>query len=210
MNLIVFDLELNRYNAENIFDYHGAKQSLRGEIIQIGAVKIDEQGMVLDTFKANLRPQIYRRLSPFVAKVTGFTQKQMDAGMPMQETLSQFVCWCGADATLLEWGMDDVPVLRQNLFLYAQDEQWPYCHYDLQQIFTRQYPLGEGDKLNLESVITRLALPVEREYHDALSDALYTADICRCLDLVKGIAEYPDEATQLRLSMCSVPQTEYR
>ena len=38
MNLIVFDLEWNMGNAPKTFNYHGAELTLRGEIIQIGAV----------------------------------------------------------------------------------------------------------------------------------------------------------------------------
>ena len=49
MNLIVFDLEWNMGNAPKTFNYHGAELTLRGEIIQIGAVRVDENGDVLDS-----------------------------------------------------------------------------------------------------------------------------------------------------------------
>ena len=54
MNLIVFDLEWNMGNAPKTFNYHGAELTLRGEIIQIGAVRVDENGDVLDTFEMTL------------------------------------------------------------------------------------------------------------------------------------------------------------
>ena len=38
MSLIVFDLEWNIGYQPKTFLYHGAEQTLRGEIIQIGAV----------------------------------------------------------------------------------------------------------------------------------------------------------------------------
>ncbi len=62
MNLIVFDLEWNMGNAPKTFNYHGAELTLRGEIIQIGAVRVDENGDVLDTFEMTLRPRIFRKL----------------------------------------------------------------------------------------------------------------------------------------------------
>ena len=34
---------------------------------------------------------------------------------------------------------------------------------------------------------------MERPFHDALSDTLYTADVCRKLDLRAGLAAYPTE-----------------
>ena len=60
MSLIVFDLEWNIGYQPRLFDYHGAEQTLRGEIIQIGAVKVDETGHVLDTFSLNLKPRLFR------------------------------------------------------------------------------------------------------------------------------------------------------
>ena len=34
--------------------------------------------------------------------------------------------------------------------------------------------------MTLESVVTRMGIPMERPFHDALSDTLYTADVCAC------------------------------
>ena len=49
-NLVIFDLEWNIGYHPHTFNYHGVEQTLRGEIIEIGAAKIDEHGNVLDTF----------------------------------------------------------------------------------------------------------------------------------------------------------------
>ena len=81
MNLIVFDLEWNMGNAPKTFNYHGAELTLRGEIIQIGAVRVDENGDVLDTFEMTLRPRIFRKLHWRIAEVTGLSQGDLEAGM---------------------------------------------------------------------------------------------------------------------------------
>ena len=78
MNLIVFDLEWNIGYQPKTFLYHGAEITLRGEIIQIGAVRIDERGDVLDTFDMTLKPRIFRKLQHHIAKVTGLTQLDLD------------------------------------------------------------------------------------------------------------------------------------
>ena len=205
MNLIVFDLEWNIGYQPKTFLYHGAEITLRGEIIQIGAVRIDERGDVLDTFDMTLKPRIFRKLQHHIAKVTGLTQLDLDGGVPIADGLAEFVRWAGPDAAFAEWGLDDVPVLKQNLFLCNLDESQPTVWYNLQQIFLSQYPRKEGDGLTLESVVTRLGLPTDRPFHDALADALYTADICRCIDLPRGLAEYPSEEETLRQSLCPAP-----
>ena len=188
MNLIVFDLEWNMGNAPKTFNYHGAELTLRGEIIQIGAVRVDENGDVLDTFEMTLRPRIFRKLHWRIAEVTGLSQGDLEAGVPIAEGLRRFQEWAGPDAEFAEWGLDDVPVLKQNLFLYNMDESWPSRWYDLQQIFLKNFPRGEGEGLTLESVVDRLGIERDGDFHNALDDALYTTKICRRLPLAQGIA----------------------
>ena len=77
--------------------------------------------------------------------------------------------------------------------------------YDLQQVFLREHPRKEGEGMTLESVVTRMGIPMERPFHDALSDTLYTADVCRLLDLRTGLAAYPTEDEALRQSLCQTP-----
>ena len=172
--------------------------SLRGEIIQIGAVRINARGDVLDTFEVNLRPRIFRKLQHHIAKVTGLSQGDLDAGLPMKEGLQKFLDWAGPDAELAEWGLDDVPVLKQNLFLAGLDENWPDRWYDLQRIFLQAYPRKEGEGLTLESVVDRLGIPKEEPFHNALDDALYTTKVCRKLPLAEGLATYPTEEELLK------------
>ena len=205
-NLVLFDLEWNIGYKPFTFNYHGVQQTLRGEIIEIGAVKIDEDANVLDTFSIHLRPRIFRSLQHHIAKVTGLTQEDLDKGEPILQGLRRFMKWCGPDAEFAEWGLDDVPVLKQNLFLCNLDESRPTVWYDLQQIFLREHPRKEGEGMKLESVVTRMGIPMERPFHDALSDTLYTADICRRLDLRAGLAAYPTEGSSgwYTLSQCPV------
>ena len=169
--LIVFDMEWNMGYAPRTFRYQGAEQTLRGEIIQIGAAKV-EGGKITDTFTVTMRPQIFPKLHHHVAKVTGLTQKDLAAGVPVAEGLRRFMDWCGPDAALGEWGQDDVPVLKQNLVLTGLDETWPHTWYDLQRAFLSQRPRAEGESMTLESVVERLGIEKNEAFHDALADAV--------------------------------------
>lgn len=209
-NLIVFDLEWNIGYQPRTFRYHDTELTLRGEIIQIGAVRISETAEVLDTFEITLRPRIFRKLQRHIAKVTGMSQGDLDAGVPIAEGLARFVEWAGPDAEFAEWGLDDVPVLKQNLFLCGLDESWPARWYDLQRIFLQAYPRKEGEGMTLESVVDRLGIEKQDPFHNALDDALYTVKVCRKLPLAAGLAAYPDEEAQLREALLTDPEAEYR
>ena len=125
----------------------------------------------------------------------------------MKEGLQKFLDWAGPDAELAEWGLDDVPVLKQNLFLVGLDENWPDKWYDLQRIFLQAYPRKEGEGLTLESVVDRLGIPKEEPFHNALDDALYTAKICRKLPLAEGLATYPTEEELLTEALLGAEKT---
>ena len=86
-NLVLFDLEWNIGYQPYTFNYHGVQQTFRGEIVEIGAVKIDEDANVLDTFSIHLKPRIFRKLQHHIAKVTGLTQADLDKGEPIVQGL---------------------------------------------------------------------------------------------------------------------------
>lgn len=69
-------------------------------------------------------------------------------------------------------------------------------------------PRGEGEGLTLESVVDRLGIEHDGDFHNALDDALYTTKICRRLPLAQGIAEYPDPAAQLTAALLNNTDTE--
>ena len=101
-NLVLFDLEWNIGYQPYTFNYHGVQQTFRGEIVEIGAVKIDEDANVLDTFSIHLRPRIFRKLQHHIAKVTGLTQADLDKGEPIVQGLRRFMQWCGPDAKTVQ------------------------------------------------------------------------------------------------------------
>lgn len=195
--LIVFDMEWNMGYNPKTFQYHGFTQTVRGEVIQIGAVKMDGQ-TITDRFSVVMRPRLFPRLHHHVAKVTGMTQAQVNAGVPIKEGLRQFMDWCGADAALGEWGQDDVPVLKQNLAMQGLDERWPAKFYDLQRVFCAQRPRQEGEGMTLESVVERLGIEKDMNFHDALADAEYTARVCQFVDIEDGLQTYQGEEAQLK------------
>lgn len=196
-NFVVFDLEMNQGYKPFTFSYHGVEQTFRGEIIQIGAAKVDENFRVKDTFTITMKPQIFRKLHHHVAKVTGLTQQMLNTGVSVKQGMQRFLDWCGDDAIFLEWGLDDVPVLKQNLVLLGMDENFPAEWYDVQQMVSAQFPPAEGEKMNLEAVVERLKIPMDRPFHDALSDVLYTCEVAQKLDAQRAFAEYPTEEEQL-------------
>ncbi len=190
MNYIVLDMEWNQPWPGSPSAKKVLPVQIRGEIIQIGAVRITEDQQVGDEFQVLVKPKFYRRLNRRVSKLTGIKEAQLrDEGIPMAEAMDRFRRWCGEDVIFLTWGFDDITILRENLRLYGIDESWVTRWYNAQMIFNAQTD-GSSSQKALKTAMEIFGIEATRPAHDALGDAYHTALICAKLDLIRGVMEY--------------------
>ena len=190
MNYIVLDMEWNQPWPGSPSSKKVLPVQIRGEIIQIGAVRVTEDQRVTDEFQVLIKPKYYRRLNRRVSKLTGIKESQLlEQGVSMNEAMSRFRAWCGEDVIFLTWGFDDITILRENLRLYGIDESWVQRWYNAQMIFNAQTD-GSSAQKALKTAMEIFEIEATRPAHDALGDAYHTALICAKLDLKKGVAEY--------------------
>ena len=190
MNYIVLDMEWNQPWPGSPSAKKVLPVAIRGEIIQIGAVKVSEDGCVGDEFQVLIKPKYYRHLNRRVSKLTGIKESRLkEEGIPMQEAMEQFRAWCGEDVVFLTWGFDDIGILRENLQLFGLDDSWAGSWYNAQMIFNTQTD-GSNAQKALKTAMEIFEIPATRPAHDALGDAYHTALICAKLDLKRGMQEY--------------------
>ena len=190
MDYIVLDMEWNQPWPGSPSSRKVLPVQIRGEIIQIGAVRVTEDQFVADEFQVLIKPKYYRKLNRRVSKLTGIKETQLrDEGVPMVEAMEAFRAWCGEDVTFLTWGFDDITILRENLLLYGIDDSWVGRWFNAQMIFNAQTD-GSNAQKALKTAMEIFEIEPSRPAHDALGDAYHTALICARLDLKKGTAEY--------------------
>ena len=189
MDYIVLDMEWNQPWPGSPSSKKVLPVQIRGEIIQIGAVRLSD-GQVKDEFQVMIYPKYYRRLNRRVSKLTGIKENQLrDQGIPFPEAMEQFRAWCGENVTFLTWGFDDIGILRENLKLFRLDESWTQVWYNAQMIFNAQTDGSTAQKA-LKTAMEIFGIEATRPAHDALGDAYHTALICARLDLERGAQEY--------------------
>ena len=190
MNYIILDMEWNQPWPGSPSSKKVLPVQIRGEIIQIGAVRVTEDQQVADEFQVMIKPKYYRRLNRRVSKLTGIKESQLkEEGIPFPEAMEQFRCWCGEDIIFLTWGFDDITILRENLRLYGLREDWTDRWYNAQMIFNAQTD-GSNAQKALKTAMEIFEIEATRPAHDALGDAYHTALICARLDLKRGTQEY--------------------
>lgn len=203
MNYIILDMEWNQplYAKMTVTE----PVVLHAEIVQIGAVKLDENFNEVDTFNILITPKYYKKMHRKVQKLTRITTEELQYGLPFPEAFGHFSKWCGDSFVLLTWGPDDVPVLRDNLILHSIDTKLIPNWYNMQVIFDAQIT-KEHRQVALGRALETLG-ETGGDAHNALNDAMNTAIVCRHLDMAEGIANYEELSAQFLVPNASDNET---
>lgn len=178
-NYIVFDLEWNQSStgkADSIADFPF-------EIIEIGAVKLDEQFHILDEFHRLIDPQVYTKLHYAISEVTHLDIDELHAcGVRFSSAVQDFLQWCGPDAIFCSWGSMDLTELQRNMRYYHIENPFPkpLFYYDVQKLYALF--CRNGEKPALDTAVQELGIREERPFHRAADDAWYTAKILSQID----------------------------
>ena len=193
MYYITLDLEWNQAYAQKALAVQKQLRArLRGEVIQIGAVKLDKNLNPCGSYQIIVKPRYFKKLHRHVAELTGISQEQMDMGSPLTDAAEKFKNWCGKDFVFLTWGPDDIPMLKENFNVNGIESSWLDATYDLQLIFNKQTE-NNSKQRSLEYAMEYYSIPQHLPAHDALNDAYFTALVAQKLDVAGGIKSYNEQ-----------------
>lgn len=71
LNYIVMDLEWNQSNTRYRAERNGVR--LEGEIVEIGAVRVNERMEILERYCAFVKPECYQKMNRKVTELTDIT-----------------------------------------------------------------------------------------------------------------------------------------
>ena len=171
MNYIIMDLEWNQSATTA-----GANPAIPFEIIEIGAVKLNSDKVMIDEFSALIKPQVYKTMHYMTGKLVHIKMAELKHEQPFEEVMERFLEWCGEDYVFGTWGPLDLTELQRNMvfFGFKPFMNGPLAFYDIQKLFAIEY--GEGkERRSLESAIDFLNIEKDIPFHRAFSDAYYAA-----------------------------------
>ena len=107
---IVLDLEMNPVSKEHKNVY----ENLRQEIIEIGAVKLNEHLEIVDTFDCFVKPEFNYQITPYINKLTGIKSSSAMNAESFATALKDFEAWMGngADTRIYSWSDNDLIQLK--------------------------------------------------------------------------------------------------
>ena len=200
MNYVVVDLEWNQAMSSKSSVFNKLPIHLSGEIIEIGAVRLNPDMTPGEEFTIDVKPVYFKRMHYKVKKITGFDKERLAQGVSFSDALEQFREWCGDGVTFITWGCDDQRVMEQNIIIHDLDWDWIDSWVNLQLIYNVQTG-GDKNQKSLASAMEHFEIEQTRIAHDALGDAYNTALVASRLDMKEGLRLYPDAARILASRM---------
>lgn len=179
MNYVVLDLEWNQ--AGHGKEY--ARKIMPFEIIEIGAVKLNEKLEELGQFHCLIKPHVYKELHYMTRQIVHITREELEQGKKFPQAAAEFLQWCGSDCIFCTWGNMDLTELQRNMRYYKMEplSDGPFRYYDIQKFYRLLYDEGKQTR-TLHYAAEFFHLDENLRFHSALNDALYTAQIMRHLD----------------------------
>jgi len=180
LNYIIFDLEWN-----NAYNY--ASHKFMNEIIEIGAIKLNESLEVVDTFKTLVIPRYTKKLSTRCKRLTKITNEEIrEGGISFEEAFRHFARWSeGEKSVFLSWSNSDLYVLANNFMENTGSPKIDFIHSycDAQKYCMSFIHRAEGEnnnQISLAHCAEMFDIEVDTEaLHRALADCYVTAECFR-------------------------------
>lgn len=168
MNFIVFDLEATCW--EN-------RLKRQSEIIEIGAMKLNEYAEVVDTFSSFIKPVVHPFLSPFCIQLTSITQVQVNRAAKFYTVITEFQDWISMEEEYLlcSWGDYDRKQLIKDCEFHEIDSFWVDEHINLKAQY--QKIRGLNKPIGLKKAVTVEGFEFDGVHHRGIDDAYNLAKI---------------------------------
>jgi len=175
MNYIIVDLEATCWEND---------RSTPNEIIEIGAVKLNENPLVIDEFQSFVKPMLNPVLSDFCKKLTSIQQEEVDQASSFVEVVREFQNWIGQDYWICSWGLYDKKQFKHDCELYNLPTEWLRNHISIKHqhgklLAGRLQSEGKPRRdikrvergVGMETTLKMMNIPLEGTHHRGIDDA---------------------------------------
>lgn len=202
MKRIFVDFEMNPVDKK-----YGTERKVCGrEIIEIGAVMLDEDFVEIDEFKLFIKPEYNSHIYSKYEELTGIKTGNVVGEDTFRKSYAKFIKWCGSDYEVYAWSNSDKSQIEKEMLLKGveMDESYKYMfeHWiDFQKIFGEI--VNSEQLISLENALNSCGILFSGRKHDALFDARNTSklfieskacDLSKCIETIR---EYISKETSV-------------
>lgn len=168
MSYVILDLE---WNAA----FYKKEQRYINEIIEFGAVKVDDELNITDTFSTLVMPKIGKRLCSKVKELTGLSLDELKQGVTFAQAVESFTEFA-SNSVIMTWGTSDIHALIENFHCFFGDRHITFLHKycDIQEYCEKSMGLyDKSAQMGLSVCAEKLGVEFcEDDQHRAVADAV--------------------------------------
>ncbi len=190
--VIILDLEWNTA-------YSTRRGRFVNEIIEYGAVKLDENLEIVDSFQMFVKSKLSKKLRGKVKELTHITNEDIrENGQDFSKVIAAFKRWAGKESIIMTWSNSDLYVLLDNCRCFTRFETIPflYKYMDLQKYVQDIVEFEESKQIGLLTASELFNIDSsEINLHRAVGDSELCAEILKkCYDkeLIEGYVQKAD------------------
>ena len=160
---IIYDLEATCWRSP---------KTRQVEIIEIGAVKVNEDLEVVDEFCVFIKPILHPKIDKFCTKLTSITQDDVDGAPHFDEAIKMFEEWMDVGNVrnaLFSWGDFDRRQFVQDSQLHELRLDWLKYWACLQRHYSKFK--GSSNQIGLKNALKLEGLEFDGVQHRAIEDA---------------------------------------
>ncbi len=181
MKYIFLDFEMHPIDRR----YREDRITIQNEIIEFGAVMLDEELSEISSFREYVKPERMIKMAMRIKDLTGITEADLLGANKFADVLGNFINWCNSkreDFRIYAWSKNDLEQIRGELKIKHIDFT-PELQdvMDKWEDFQKEYcELVNADKpVNLEKALNEAGIVFDGRMHDALWDSRNTAQLFR-------------------------------
>lgn len=181
MKHVVVDLEMNPLDKQ----YQQEKVLCGREVIEIGAVILDEEYQEIGSFKTLVKPEFNDVIKPYYENLTGITTAMVANAPVFEEALHMFISWCYSindNIQIYQWSESDLDqIIREIALKGIQLKPKEMKLFTDWEDFQKEYgsKLQLSNAVSLKNAVMYAGVDFEGTEHDALFDARNTATLLK-------------------------------
>lgn len=151
------------------------------EIIEIGAIKLNENFIEIDHFSRFVKPILSPILSDFCKELTTISQKEIDKAENFSIIFTDFLNWIGEGSyTIVTWGDFDIKHFEIDCKRHKIKfpNRFVKKHINLKMVFADRYNIRP---CGLDQAVQMLKIKFEGSHHRAIDDARNTVKVARVI-----------------------------
>lgn len=173
MHYVILDMEWDSA-------YHKVYQKFVNQILQIGAVKLDEDFNIVDIFDVTVKSSISKKVSKRFRELTGITKEMMLDGIPLSEAVTQYNDWLDDETVTITWSNSDLYTIAENEKYLLENQKFKiYKYLDLQKFIQGELKLlgyETNSQISLSHAAELLGITTDNyDLHTAKDDSLLCA-----------------------------------